>query len=219
MGDEEEGSLVSSCQGTSGPVVFLKGARQRMRKREGRCEARKPYFCAMRRFALFIFFLLFVAAASAQKGQPTLKETLEWMHNAFPDSQSVSEVRLGQTREFNFVDGKQGAPPSCVVTIVEHWSSNGKPKTRDTIVDLSLIDPESIVWGTDDTLIEGTGELTIIATNDKKVIVEKLEGEKGDKPYLTERLFISFVGSDYAQRFAKAFKNAAVQCGGKTSTF
>lgn len=172
----------------------------------------------MGRFAPIVF-ILFATAVFAQDKQPTLKETLDWMHSAFPDSRSASEFRLGQTREFNYVDGKDGAPPSCVVTIVDHWKGDGNPKTRDTITDLSLIDPDSIKWYTDDLVDKDTGELTFVATNDKKVIVEKLVGEKDDKPYQTEREFVSFVGPDYAQRFAKAFKNAVTLCGGKRSAF
>jgi len=167
-----------------------------------------------------VFFVLIVTAVSAQDKQPTLKETLDWMHSVFPESRSASEFRLGQTREFNYVDGKDGAPPSCVVTIVYHWKGDGNPKTRDTIIDLSLIDPDSIKWYTDDLVDKDTGELTFVATNDKKIIVEKLAGEKDDKPpYQTEREFVSFIGPDYAQRFAKAFTNAVILCGGKPSTF
>jgi hypothetical protein len=172
----------------------------------------------MRRFAPFVLILACIAVC-AQNNHPTLKETLEWMHSAFPNSRSISESRLGQTREFNFVEGKADAIPSCVVTIVEHWRDDTKPRTRNTIIDLSLIDPESIKWYTDDLVVKGTGELTMVATNDKKIIVEKFEGENDEKPYLSERIFISFVEPDYAQRFAKAFKNAVTSCGGKASTF
>jgi hypothetical protein len=55
----------------------------------------------------------------------------------------------------------------------------------------------------------------------EKVIVEKTKMEKKDDkpPYLTEREFISFIGPDYAERFAKAFRNAVILCGGKKSAF
>ena len=172
----------------------------------------------MRRLAPAVLALI-VTAAYAQNSQPTLKETLEWMHNAFPGSQSASGFRLGQTREFNFVEGKAGAPPSCIVTIVDHWKGDGKPKTRDTSIDLSLIDPESIKWYTDDLLDKDTGDITLVATNDKKIIVDTMENEKDDKPYYDERIFLSFIGPGYAQRFAKAFKSAVLLCGGKVSTF
>lgn len=173
---------------------------------------------AMRHLAPAVLVLT-ATIVCAQKSQPSLKETFEWMHNAFPGSQSVSALRVGQTREFTFVQGKAGAPPSCVVTIAEHSRVDGKLSTRDTIIDLSLIDPESIKWYTDDTLFQDTGVLTMVATNDKKIIVEKVEGETDDKPYLNERVFITFIGPNYAQRFANAFKNAVTLCGGKASTF
>lgn len=148
----------------------------------------------MGRFAP-ILFVLIATAMSAQDKQPTLKETLEWMHNAFPESRSASEFRLGHTREFIYVDGKNGVLPSCIVTIVDHWKGDGNPKTRDTVIDLSLIDPDSIKWYTDDLVDKETGELTFVATNEKKIIVEKLVGERNDKPpYQTEREFVSFIG-------------------------
>jgi hypothetical protein len=129
----------------------------------------------------------------------------------------MSEFRVAQTRELNFVEGKGDADPSCTITIIYHWKIEGKPVVRDTIIDLSLVDPESIKSYTDDLVDKDTGELTIVATNDRKVIVEKTEGK--DKPYLTEREFISFIGPEYAERFAKAFKNAVTLCGGKKSAF
>lgn len=157
---------------------------------------------------------------NAQTNSPTLKETLEWMHSAFPDSQSVSESLFSQKRELNYVDGKNGAPPSCTITIVDHWSTDdGKPVTRDIIVDLSLIDPDSIKWYSDDTVVKDTGVVTMVASNDKKVIIEKMENKQDDKPLLTHRESISFIGPEYARRFAKAFKNAVTLCGGKASTF
>ena len=150
--------------------------------------------------------------------RPSLKETLEWMHNAFPESEGMSAFKLGQTRELEYVDGKNNEPPSCTITLVDHWKVNGKPVKRDTIIDLSLIDPESVQSYREDLVEQGTGVMTFVATNDKKVIIEKTSGRE-DKPYLTHREFISFIGTDYAERFVKAFKNAVILCGGKASTF
>jgi hypothetical protein len=171
--------------------------------------------------SLVALILLSTAAAYGQEHRPTLKETLEWMHTAFPESQSMSALQFKQTRELNYVDGKDGAPPSCTITIVDHWTTEGKPVTRNTTVDLSLIDPDSIQSYKDDTVVKDTGVLTLVATNDKKVIAEKTEMEKRDDkpPYMTEREFISFIGPDYAERFAKAFRNAVTLCGGKKSAF
>jgi hypothetical protein len=155
-----------------------------------------------------------------QDHNPTLKETLEWMHNAFPNSQSVTAVQFKQTRELIYIEGKGDEPPSCIITIVDHYKADdGTPIARDTVIDLSLIDPDSIESYTEDTLVKGTGVVTMVATNDKKIIVEKIENKKDDKPYLTEREFIDFVGTNYSDRFAKAFKNAATICGGKKSAF
>lgn len=173
----------------------------------------------MKRATFVLIALICSTPLYAQK--PSLKETLDWMHSAFPDSESSSAFRFGQTRELNYVDGKDGAPPSCTITIVDHWKANGKPVTRNTTVDLSLIDPNSIQSYKDDTVQKDTGVLTFVGTNDKKIIVEKTEvgGKSDNKPLQTEREFISFIGPEYAERFAKAFKNAVNLCGGKGSTF
>jgi hypothetical protein len=141
------------------------------------------------------------------------------MHSAFPESPSATDTRFNQTRELNFEDGKNGASPSCTITIVEHWKVDDKSVTKDTTIDLSLIDPESIKAYVDDVLDKNSGELTMVATDDKKTIIAKIENKENDKPSLSERIFISFIVPDYAARFAKAFKNAAVLCGGKRSTF
>jgi hypothetical protein len=168
---------------------------------------------------LVAVLILIGSTAVCAQNSPSLKETLQWMHSAFPESRSAAESRFNETRELNFVEGKGDASPSCTITIVEHWKADDKPVTRDTIIDLSLIDPESIKWYVDDVLDKNSGELTMVATDDKKVIIEKIESKENDKPYLSERIFISFVVPDYAARFAKAFKNAVVLCGGKRSAF
>jgi hypothetical protein len=168
---------------------------------------------------LVVVLILIGSTAVCAQNSPSLKETFEWMHSAFPESRSASESRLNETRELNFVDGKNGASPSCTITIVEHWKADDKPVTKDTTIDLSLIDPDSIKAYVDDVLDKNSGELTMVATDDKKIIIERIENRENDKPSLSERIFISFIVPDYAARFAKAFKNAVVLCGGKRSTF
>jgi hypothetical protein len=143
------------------------------------------------------------------------------MHNAFPNSESMTAFQFGQTREFVFSQDQRqkDAQPSCIVTIIEHWSEARRPLTRDTIIDLSLIDPESIKWSTDDVLDKNAGVLMMVATNDKATIVTKMEGDEKVKPSLSHDLFLDFLNVEYAQRFAKAFSNAVNLCGGKHSTF
>jgi hypothetical protein len=169
------------------------------------------------------FMLIAVTCAIPVHAQsPSLKETFDWMRSAFPDSESMTAFRAKQTREFNYVDGKGGAPPSCTITIIDRWKTDdGKSVARSTSVDLSLIDPGSVKSYQEDVVDKGTGVLTFVATNDKKVIVEKTEvgGKPDTKPLETNRLFVSFVGTDYSERFANALKNAVNICGGKASTF
>ena len=92
-------------------------------------------------------------------------------------------------------------------------------KTRDTVIGLNLIDPDSIQWYVDPVLDGTTGTIEMVTTNDLKVIVEQMEGDEAAKGYLTQEVFIDFISTEYAQRFAKAFKSAVTICGGKPSTF
>ena len=173
----------------------------------------------MHRFAV-ISLILALLSAGQNSHSPTLKETFEWMQSAFPDSRTMTAQRASETRELKFVEGRGDDPPSCTVTIIQRWpTQDGKRAMRSTVIDLSLIDPDSIKWYRDDTVEKREGVLTMSTTNDKKVIVEKMENDKDAKPYFTEREFISFIGPEYAERFAKAFKNAVALCGGKPSTF
>ena len=105
------------------------------------------------------------------------------------------------------------------MTLVNLYTLEGKHVTRDTIIDLSLIDPNSI-HSYADTVLDGEGTLTMVGSNDKKIIVEKFEenGKRDDNPYTSERVFISFINPEYAGRFANAFKNAVSLCAGQNST-
>ncbi len=46
------------------------------------------------------------------------------MHTAFPESESMTAFNFKQTRELNYVEGKEDAPPSCTITLVEHWKTD-----------------------------------------------------------------------------------------------
>jgi hypothetical protein len=170
-----------------------------------------------------IFVLTVVIFSNSLYAQnPSLKDTLDWMHSAFSDNQSKTAFLAGHTRELNYVIGKDGTP-SCAITIVDHWTNNeGKPTSRYTEIDLSLIDPGSILFYRDTVEKEkGVGEMTFAATNDKKVIIEKTT--INNKPYglffETNKEWIGFIGPEYAERFAKALKHAVELCDGKPSTF
>ena len=164
----------------------------------------------MRAISLLVT-VLSVISCGAQTKDPSLKDTLEWMHSAFPDSQSLTATMAGQTRELNSSD--------CTVTITDRWKDKETKKMakRDTVIDLSLIDPDSIKAYVDNVIPgdKDQGDVVLVTTDDKKNIVEKSTG----KPYYTEREFISFIGIEYAERFAKALKHAVALCGGKPSTF
>jgi hypothetical protein len=164
----------------------------------------------MKTISLLVTVLSFIPCV-AQTKDPSLKDTLEWMHNAFPESSSLTATMAGQTRELN--------SSNCTVTITDRWKDKATKKLirRDTVIDLSLIDPDSIKAYVEN-MIPGDkdiGDLMLVTTDDKKNIVEKT----GGKSYYQEREFITFIGIDYAERFAKAFKHAVMLCGGKSSTF
>ena len=168
----------------------------------------------MKRATFVLIAVICSTPLHAQK--PSLKETLDWMHSAFPDTESMTAFRAKQTRELNYVDGKDGAPPSCTITMIDRWRTDeGKSVVRYTTIDLSLIDPGSVKSYQEDLVDKGTGVLTFVTSNDKKVIVEKTEvdGKPDNKPLETNRQFVSFIGTEYSERFAKAFTNATVASG------
>jgi hypothetical protein len=80
----------------------------------------------MRRLAKTVLggLILLGTAVYGQTPRPTLKEALEWMHTAFPESESMTAFNFKQTRELNYVEGKEDAPPSCTITLVEHWKTD-----------------------------------------------------------------------------------------------
>lgn len=181
----------------------------------------------LRAVALFLLTSISILGADSQDAadqRPTLEATLEWMHDAFPNSQSISESQQGQSREL-FVDaGEKSHTPNCKVTIVEHWIDQKKQKKRNrqTTIDLSLIDPKSIVWYTDHTLIDNTGTLSLSTTNNREVISEQVseevEGDHITRLSFSSRVFLNFM-PEYAQRYMRAFSNAVQSCGGKPSVF
>jgi hypothetical protein len=162
------------------------------------------------------------AAAHAQQGQtepsgPSLKETLRWMQDLFPVSQTLTDRRAGEKRELTFSE--------CTVTIRENWVTHDDPSVRrETIVDLSLIDPQSIQSYAGDLDSEKKiGIVMMTATNGKKVITAAAENTltkaRIGKPFSSQHLWLYFVRPDYAERFAKAFRHAVEHCGGMPSAF
>jgi hypothetical protein len=112
----------------------------------------------------------------------------------------------------------------CVITITEEFDGSSKPLRRKTVIDLSLIDPSSISAETSDWADEpGVGIVTLVATNDRRVITEttvnRETNEQVGKPYVTAREYLYTLGRPYADRFVKAAKNAVTLCQGKPSTF
>ena len=161
------------------------------------------------------------AVAHAHQGQagpsgPSLKETVQWLQDLFPASQTRTAQRAGEKRELTFSE--------CAVTIREDWVTHDGPVRRETIVDLSLIDPQSIQSYAGDLGSEKRiGIVMMTATNDKKVIAATAENTltkaRIGKPFSSQHLWLYFVGPDYAERFAKAFRRAVEHCGGTSSAF
>ena len=167
--------------------------------------------------------LLFVIsiACQAQQGQPelstpSLNDTLLWMQATFPMSQTLAAQRAGDKRELTF--------SGCTATIRQHWATDGPSVRRETIIDLSLIDPRSIQSYAGDLGSEKKiGILMLTATNDKKVITATAENTVTKapigKPFSSEHLWLYFIAPDLAERFAKAFRHAVELCSGRPSAF
>ena len=166
---------------------------------------------------VIIFIVLAGTTTHAQvQTNPSLNETLQWMQDTFPDTQTVIAYKAGEKRDLT-VSG-------CTVTIHEDWTAkDGVMLRRENIIDLSLIDPQSVRAYQDDILPGKFGTIMLTATNGKKVISEttqnRAERTPVGKPWLTQDLFIDFIGLDRAERFAQAFRHAVILCGGKSSTF
>lgn len=166
---------------------------------------------------------LFVAAIAchAQQGQPersspSLNDTLQSLRNTFPESQTLTAQRAGDKRELTFSD--------CAATIRQEWATHGPSVRRETIFDLSLIDPQSIQSYAGDLGSEKRiGIVTMTASNEKKVITATEENAltkaRIGKPFSSEHLWLYFLGPDPAERFAKGFRHAVELCSGKPSAF
>jgi len=167
--------------------------------------------------------LLFVAAIAchAQRRQPepsrpSLNDTLQSMQNTFPESQTLAAQRAGDKRELTFSE--------CTATIRQDWATDGPSVRRETLIDLSLIDPRSIQSYAGDLGSEKRIAIVMLtATNDKKVITSTAENTVTKapigKPFSSEHLWLYFIAPDRAERFAKAFRHAVELCGGKPSAF
>ena len=167
--------------------------------------------------------LLFVTAIAchAQQGQPepsgaSLNHTRQWMRETFPESQTLTAQRAGDKRELTF--------SGCTATIRQDWTTDSASVRRETIIDLSLIDPRSIQSYAGDLGSEKKiGILMLTATNDKKVITATAENTVTKapigKPFSSEHLWLYFIAPDLAERFAKAFRHAVELCSGKPSAF
>jgi len=92
---------------------------------------------------MFTMAMALTSAAHARQGQtepsgPSLKETLQWMQDRFPASQTLTDQRAGVKRELTFSES--------AVTIHEDWvSHDGPPVRRETVVYLSGSCPKSVI--------------------------------------------------------------------------
>ena len=167
--------------------------------------------------------LLFVIAtachaqqAKPEQSRPSLNDTLQWMQNTFPESQTLTAERAGDKRELSF--------SGCTATIRQDWATEGPSVRRDTIVDLSLIDPQSIQSYVGDLGSEKRiGIVIMTAANDKKVITATAENTvtkaRIGKPFSSEHLWLYFIAPDRAERFPKAFRHTVELCSGRPSAF
>lgn len=150
-------------------------------------------------------------ADSHKTTQPTLAETLAWMHNTLDSG-------LGDTVTKDEVRQNRLSFTSCDVTFVYQVVKESKTTYRNSSTfNLKGIDPTSIAEtpGGHDILAK-TSIVTFNTTDNSKLITLRLPSDPDGTP--TDSLLIDFPAG-YATRFVKAFKRAVILCGGKRSNF
>ena len=143
--------------------------------------------------------------------EPSLKETLQWMHDFLPEHAGDFSLLQESTWRTSYTMESKG----CEVTITDFEERKNSPTLHDykEVFQLSLsdIDPNTVK-------ADKQSSLTFVeaATRDKRTLIH--EWEDG-KDYPQWRLHLSFRDPDDATRFAKAMKHAVERCGGKPSVF
>jgi hypothetical protein len=160
----------------------------------------------MKQFVILLALVAFAAPAQAQ----SFKETMRWMHNTAgyegggyhggdKTIMDETEVPLSNTCQ-NFV----------IIQTLHYFTPGPRPDHIWKItMDLSKIEPSKVRG----QAVEGKpwSYVDIETTNDEDAI------HTPDRD--TSGVSLFFNGTSYARRFAKAFRHAAVLCGGKASSF
>lgn len=177
-----------------------------------------------------IIVLFLTLAQQPTTTQPSLKETLTWMHNFAADN--ASQV-IGQSTENN-QDCKLGTSncqqrhdettfdsQGCDATI--KWSITFDYKDHGTYthkVSLKNLDPNSVKIVKDRPF-----EIAVLAEtiNNEKLITQSFappkESTLGTSTQTQAFVELVFSSQEYANRFAKALRLAIRLCGGKPSAF
>ena len=177
--------------------------------------------------------LLAVLNQQAKTAQPTLKETLTWMHNFADDnaSQTVGQSSTGnqrcelgtpncQNRHDETTFDSQG----CDATV--RWSISLDYKDLGTYthrVSLKNLDPNSV-----SVIKDRPFDIAVMVetTNSERLVAEEFFPPKDKQTTSVPRepktqtfVELVFPDQDYANRFAKALRHAIHLCGGKPSAF
>jgi hypothetical protein len=182
------------------------------------------------KLAAMLIFAIVVVSAYAQQ-PPSLKETLEWMHNFAADngrqytgqknpdngSCEVGIPNCEQRKDVTTFDSK-----GCSATITWSVTLNYKDIGTHTYrVSLKDLDPNSVAWVKDSPFENAVIADTANSVKKVNVAFTPPAGVTWDKSFDEPQTFVALVfdNGDHAKRFVTAFKRAIQLCGGKPSLF
>ena len=189
----------------------------------------------MKNWILLLAFMVSVATAvQAQKADPTLKETLQWMQNTLASGSADLYISTSDGGAVEKRELRLPAAETCEVSLTyqtgplekNSYGVIAKPTFKLTQkFNLKDIDPSKIEAGQptkDGKPADIVGPFVIFtatATNNAQLI----SGATGVHPdsllhYSTESLTLE-IPYPYSERFTKAFKHAVALCGGRRSAF
>jgi hypothetical protein len=168
---------------------------------------------------LAIVGLVLVCALPAYaQDTPSLKDTLQWMHN-FVDAHSYWEMEKSENNPMG-IDRSRLTFNKCQATQTLFEGGNSLGDTRYSLGD---IDPQAVK-------IEKSAASSVAVefetTNSRDVIAITISDRWSDSiqewckhQTCVSSWLINFDSEENAKRFAKAFKHAVSLCGGKPSAF
>jgi hypothetical protein len=164
-----------------------------------------------------------LAASSFGKRDPTLEETLSWMHDFTVSRPSISS-HGNYSASVKTSDKWIFASNGCSASITDNldsWDTAGADHTvfheiHTTKFSLKDLDP-STMNVTDGFPAVANAHGVFISTFNEKNVVNFFDKETALAN--VNKVEIDFAARTDAERFAKAFRHAVILCGGKPSAF